>query len=90
MSAAAFTARGALTGACRSIPLALGVAAYGAVFGALARRTGLSLAESALMSGLVTEPSSSSPTRAGGSRRASTRGGSAVRGSTRRSCRAAA
>jgi 4-azaleucine resistance transporter AzlC len=37
----------------RSVPLALSVAAYGLVWGALAGQAGLSLAETGLMSGLV-------------------------------------
>src|SRR5215204_453598 len=48
-----FTRRGALAGARLTLPLAVSVAAYGTVFGVLARRADLSLAESVLMSGLV-------------------------------------
>jgi 4-azaleucine resistance transporter AzlC len=48
-----FTRRGALAGARRTFPLAVSVAAYGTVFGVLARRADLSLVESTLMSGLV-------------------------------------
>jgi 4-azaleucine resistance transporter AzlC len=40
-------------GAQRSLPLALGVFAYGSVFGVLAQQAGLSLVEALLMSGLV-------------------------------------
>ena len=53
MDGATFTVHGLVAGACRSLPLALGVDAYGFVFGVLARQTGLSLAELLLMSGLV-------------------------------------
>jgi 4-azaleucine resistance transporter AzlC len=48
-----FTAHSLLAGARRSIPLALSDAAYGVVFGVLARQAGLSLPECVLMSGLV-------------------------------------
>lgn len=48
-----FDRAGALEGARRAAPLAPGVFAYGLVFGVLARQAGLSVAESALMSGLV-------------------------------------
>ena len=48
-----FTRRGALAGARLTLPLAVSVAAYGTVFGVLARRADVSLAESLLMSGLV-------------------------------------
>ncbi len=50
---ARFTARGVLAGARLTIPLALSVAAYGTVFGVLARRADLSPVESMLMSGVV-------------------------------------
>ena len=40
-------------GCAEALPIALGIFAYGSVFGMLARQTGLSLAESMLMSGLV-------------------------------------
>lgn len=49
----AFTLAGAVAGARQSVPLALGSAAYGVVFGALARQTGLAPAEALAMSGLV-------------------------------------
>ena len=49
-----FTATGARLGARRSLPLAMSVFAYGAVFGVLARQAGLSTAEAVLMSGVVT------------------------------------
>lgn len=48
-----FTPVGALAGARRAIPLAVSTLAVGLVFGVAARQTGLSLAESLLMSGLV-------------------------------------
>ena len=48
-----FTRRGAVAGARLTLPLAVSVAAYGTVFGVLARRADLSLMESVLMSGLV-------------------------------------
>lgn len=48
-----FTLAGARRGALQSLPLALGTAAYGLVFGALARQAGLSLFEVISMSGLV-------------------------------------
>jgi len=48
-----FTLTGARRGARQSLPLALGTAAYGLVFGALARQAGLSLIEAVSMSGLV-------------------------------------
>ena len=48
-----FTRAGTLAGAARALPLALGVLSYGAVWGVLARGAGMSLAEAALMSGLV-------------------------------------
>lgn len=44
---------GALSGVRRALPIAVGIFAYGCVFGVLARQTGLSLGESILMSGLV-------------------------------------
>lgn len=49
----AFTRAGALAGARLSLPLALGGAAYGVVYGALARQAGISPAEAVLMSALV-------------------------------------
>ena len=48
-----FTRRGVLEGLRTSIPVALGVFAYGLVFGVLARQAHLSSAEALLMSGLV-------------------------------------
>ena len=48
-----FTRSGAMVGARASLPLAVGVLAYGAVFGILARQAGLTLAEVVLMSALV-------------------------------------
>jgi 4-azaleucine resistance transporter AzlC len=48
-----FDLPGVLEGARRIVPLALGVFAYGLVFGVLAHQAGLSLLESLLMSGLV-------------------------------------
>ena len=48
-----FTRRGLAAGARRTLPLAISVFSYGAVFGVLARQAGLSMAETALMSGLV-------------------------------------
>ena len=48
-----FTLAGVRRGARQSIPLALGTAAYGLVFGALARQAGLGLTEVVSMSGLV-------------------------------------
>ena len=47
-----------MEGARRSVPMALSVFAYGAVFGVLARQAGLSLGEASLMSGLVCAGSS--------------------------------
>ena len=47
-----------MEGARRTVPLALSVFAYVAVFGVLARQEGLSLAEASLMSGLVCPGSS--------------------------------
>ena len=58
MNEALFTLSVATEGARRSVPLALSVFAYGAVFGVLARQAGLSLAEASLMSGLVCAGSS--------------------------------
>lgn len=49
-----FTRRGALAGVRLTLPLTVSVAAYGTVFGVLTRRADLSLAESLLMSGIVT------------------------------------
>jgi 4-azaleucine resistance transporter AzlC len=51
--ALAFDRAGLINGARRSLPLALGVFAYGSVFGVLAQQAGLSLVEALLMSGLV-------------------------------------
>jgi len=48
-----FTRGGLLVGARRSLPVAVGIFTYGLVFGVLARQTGLSPAESVLMSGVV-------------------------------------
>lgn len=48
-----FSRAGLLVGVRRALPIAVGIFAYGCVFGVLARQTGLSLLESALMSGLV-------------------------------------
>ncbi len=48
-----FSRAGLLAGVRRSLPVALSVAAYGAVFGVLARQAGLSVEEAGLMSGLV-------------------------------------
>lgn len=48
-----FSVAGTVNGARRSVPIALGVFAYGTVFGVLSQQAGLSLAESLLMSGLV-------------------------------------
>ncbi len=48
-----FTRDGVLVGARATLPLAVSTAAFGVVFGALARQAGLSLAEAGLMSGLV-------------------------------------
>ncbi len=45
-----FTSIGALHGARRSLPLALSVFAYGAVFGVLARQSGMTFAEATSMS----------------------------------------
>jgi predicted branched-subunit amino acid permease len=53
LAAVSFTMRGLLRGAKRALPLVLSDAAYGLVFGALARQAGLSVVETALMSGLV-------------------------------------
>jgi 4-azaleucine resistance transporter AzlC len=50
---ASFTRQGLLAGVRRSVPLALSDAAYGVVFGVLARQAGLSLVECVLMSALV-------------------------------------
>ena len=47
------TFRGAWAGFVACLPVALGVAGYGVVFGMLARRVGLSVAEAALMSATV-------------------------------------
>lgn len=48
-----FGRTGALSGARRAIPIALGICTYGLVFGVLARQSHLSLLEVLLMSGLV-------------------------------------
>ena len=48
-----FTWRGVLEGSRRSVPVAMGIFAYGLVFGVLARQSGLSLLESLVMSGTV-------------------------------------
>jgi 4-azaleucine resistance transporter AzlC len=48
-----FTLGGLRDGFVTCVPVALGVAGYGVVFGVLARRAGLSVAEAALMSGTV-------------------------------------
>jgi 4-azaleucine resistance transporter AzlC len=48
-----FSVDGARTGFVECVPVALGVAGYGIVFGVLARRAGLSVAEAAFMSGTV-------------------------------------
>ena len=48
-----FDRAGLIYGAQRSLPLALGVFAYGSVFGVLAQQAGLSVLEAVLMSGLV-------------------------------------
>lgn len=52
-SGMAFSLRGLYRGYVKCIPLALGVAGYGVVFGVLARRAGLSVAETTLMSATV-------------------------------------
>jgi 4-azaleucine resistance transporter AzlC len=48
-----FTRAGLLAGIYRCIPVAIGVAAYGVVFGVLTRQAGLSVLEAVLMSALV-------------------------------------
>ncbi len=48
-----YTAAGFRTGFVAGIPIALGVAGYGIVFGVIAARAGLSVAEAALMSATV-------------------------------------
>ncbi|MFB6183683.1 MAG: AzlC family ABC transporter permease [Haloarculaceae archaeon] len=48
-----FTLAGVRAGFLRCVPVALGVAGYGVVFGVLARRAGLSVAEATLMSATV-------------------------------------
>jgi len=48
-----FSRRGLATGAYRCIPVAIGVAAYGVVFGVLTRQAGLGVLEAVLMSLLV-------------------------------------
>jgi 4-azaleucine resistance transporter AzlC len=48
-----FTRAGLLLGMRRTLPLAVGALAFAVVFGVLARQTGLSLIEAAMMSGLV-------------------------------------
>ena len=51
--AVTFTADGAWEGFRRCLPVAAGVGGYGLVFGVVARRSGLSVAEAALMSATV-------------------------------------
>ena len=53
-----FTRKGFWAGTREILPLAVGVFAYGLVFGVLARQAGLSLIEMLLMSGLVNAGSS--------------------------------
>jgi 4-azaleucine resistance transporter AzlC len=48
-----FSAAGVRTGFVECVPIALGVAGYGIVFGVLARQAGLSVAEAAFMSATV-------------------------------------
>lgn len=48
-----FTLRGAINGFRQCVPIAMGVFAYGLVFGVLAQQAGLSVAEALLMSGTV-------------------------------------
>jgi 4-azaleucine resistance transporter AzlC len=48
-----FDRAGVVAGVRRTLPVALSIFTYGLVFGVLARQAGLSIAESALMSGLV-------------------------------------
>ena len=48
-----FTARGAMAGARQMLPVVLSEAAYGLVFGVLARQAGLTWTETLLMSALV-------------------------------------
>ena len=48
-----FTPHGVLYGVRQALPIALGVFAYGLVFGVLARQAGLTTLEALLMSGLV-------------------------------------
>ena len=50
---AVFSIRGAWRGARLMLPVAVSVFAYGSVYGVLARQAGISLAEAALLSGLV-------------------------------------
>jgi 4-azaleucine resistance transporter AzlC len=52
-SAVQFSREGIQSGFLECIPIALGVAGYGIVFGVLARQAGLSVAESGLMSATV-------------------------------------
>jgi 4-azaleucine resistance transporter AzlC len=49
----AFSARGALRGARRTLPVGLSAVAFGLLFGVLSRQAGLSLVEASLMSALV-------------------------------------
>lgn len=53
MAAVAFTRGGVWLGARLALPLALGTAPYGMVYGALARQAGMGAAETVLMSALV-------------------------------------
>lgn len=48
-----FTRNGAINGFRQCVPIAMGVFAYGLVFGVLAQQAGLSIAEALLMSGTV-------------------------------------
>jgi len=50
---ATFTFSGAVTGARRSLPMAIGVIPFGMVYGVMARQTELGFAEAALMSAAV-------------------------------------
>ncbi|KPN32215.1 azaleucine resistance protein AzlC [Halolamina pelagica] len=52
-TAVTFSAAGARAGFRRCLPVAAGVGAYGLVFGVVARQSGLSVAEAALMSATV-------------------------------------
>jgi 4-azaleucine resistance transporter AzlC len=53
LDSAAFDRAGVIEGARRSVPVALGIFAYGLVFGVLAQQAHLSVLESLLMSGIV-------------------------------------